>query len=95
MHLKKNKRYRKKIQCLFLKGLGRRCRLKAGGREERMGFVVSTRPPSFVPAPSHWQILQFQSVKGTNKAPESAEPSPANFFENVPWQVAGLVVKVS
>lgn len=60
-----------------------------------MEFVVSTRPRSLVLAPSHWQILHFQSVEGTNKGPESAEPSPAGFFENVPWQVADLVVKVS
>lgn len=67
----------------------------AGGREERMGSVVSVCPPSFVPAPSCWQILHFQNVEGTNKGPESAELSPAGFFENVPWHIADLVVKVS
>lgn len=87
--------YRKKIQCVFLKDLGRHCCLKAGGREERMGFVVSTCLPSFVLAPSHREILHFQSVEGANKGPVSAEPSPADFFKNVPWQVADLVVKVS
>lgn len=60
-----------------------------------MGFVVSTCPPSTVPVPPCWQILHFQSVEGPNKGPESAEHSPTDSFENVPWPVADLVVKVS
>lgn len=53
------------MQCLFLKDLGKHPCLKAGRREERMGFVVSIRPPSFVPALSCRRILHFQNVEGS------------------------------
>lgn len=46
-----------------------------------------------------WLLLtgkfSISRVRRGQIRPESAEPSPADFLENVPWQVADLVVKVS